>query len=132
MRRKFSNRFFKRLLRAREGNVAIVTAIVMPVVIGFCGLGAETGYWYLRQRVLQNAADIAAIDGDIVLRGGGSSDSVSSTAETDAGNNGWNSTTGTITVHTPPASGTHQTNSSVEVNLTETETRFFTALFTNA
>src|SRR5512146_769628 len=122
MRRKFSNRFFKRLLRAREGNVAIVTAIVMPVVIGFCGLGAETGYWYLRQRVLQNSADIAAFDGDVVLRGGGSQEAVTLTATTGAGNNGWRQASGTIVVNTPPTSGSHQTNRSVEVSLTETET----------
>ena len=128
---KFLDLFFRRLLRSREGNVAIVTAIVMPVLIGFCGLGAETGYWYMRQRVLQNSADIAAFDGDVVLRSGGSQEAVTTTATTDAGNNGWRQASGTIVVNTPPGSGSHQTNRSVEVLLTETETRFFTSIFTD-
>src|SRR6185312_2527509 len=43
--------------------------------------------------------------------------------------NGWVSSSGTITVNTPPTSGTHKTNHAVEVILTENEQRYFTAIF---
>jgi hypothetical protein len=45
----------------RSGNVAVVTALALPVLIGAAGLGVETSYWYLTQRSMQNAADSAAV-----------------------------------------------------------------------
>ena len=43
------------------GVVAVVTAMVLPVLLGFTSLGVEVGHWYLAQRVMQGAADAAAI-----------------------------------------------------------------------
>lgn len=48
-------------LRNRAGNVAVVAALAMPVVLGSLGLGAEVASWYGGKRSLQNAADSAAI-----------------------------------------------------------------------
>lgn len=47
--------------RNRRGNVAIVAALAMPVVMGSLGLGAEVASWYGGKRALQNAVDSAAI-----------------------------------------------------------------------
>src|SRR5215469_15560185 len=121
-----------KFLKSRRGNIAIITALVAPVLVGFCGLGAETGYDYFRQRDLQGAADIAAYDGAMTLEAGSSAtlQVVTSASTTAASGNGWHSAQGTITVNNPPQSGPNQSNSgSVEVLLTENETRFFTALF---
>ena len=115
--------------KSRRGNIAIITALTAPVLVGFCGLGAETGYDYFRQRDLQGAADIAAYDGAMMLEGTATLDAVTSASTSGASTNGWNSAQGTITVHNPPQSGPNQNNSSVEVLLTENEPRFFTALF---
>ncbi len=41
--------------------VALVVALVMPVLAGMMGLAAEASYWLLHQRAMQNAADAAAI-----------------------------------------------------------------------
>ena len=119
----------RRYLPERSGNIAIITALCSPVLVGFCGFGAETGYWYFRQTDVQAAADIAAYNGTMALRGGSSSDVVTTTATTGATNSGWRAAQGAITVHTPPTSGAHQDSKSVEVLLTENETRFFTGLF---
>ena len=116
----------RRWLRSRSGNVAIISALMMPSIVGFCGLGAEAGYWYYRQRTLQSAADLAAINATVVLRDGGDSTAVTSAATADATTNGWHA--GSITVHTPPTSGTHQNANSVEVSLTENEARYFSAV----
>ena len=44
----------------RRGNVALIAALAMPVVLGSLGLGAEVASWYGGKRLLQNAADSAA------------------------------------------------------------------------
>jgi hypothetical protein len=46
---------------SERGNVAIITAIMLPVLIGGFGIGFETAGWYQTQRSMQNAADSAAI-----------------------------------------------------------------------
>lgn len=51
----------RRLRRDRRGNVAIISAMILPVLMGSFGLGAEVASWYANQRAMQNAADTAAI-----------------------------------------------------------------------
>lgn len=43
------------------GAVAVLTALVLPVLLGFASLGTEVGHWYLAQREMQGAADAAAL-----------------------------------------------------------------------
>jgi hypothetical protein len=50
-----------RLLRRTSGNVAMITALALPVVIGAFGVGAEAASWMTARKSLQNAADAAAI-----------------------------------------------------------------------
>ena len=52
-----------RCLRDRRGASAILLGIALPVLVGFVGLGVETGIWYLEKRELQEAADSAALAG---------------------------------------------------------------------
>jgi Flp pilus assembly protein TadG len=51
----------RRLRTCSAGTVAVLTAIVLPVLFGFTSLGVEVGHWYLAQREMQGAADAAAI-----------------------------------------------------------------------
>ena len=32
-----------------KGNIAVMAALTMPVIVGGAGLGVETGYWYYEQ-----------------------------------------------------------------------------------
>jgi Flp pilus assembly protein TadG len=50
-----------RFWRDRRGAVAVATAILLPVLIGFAGIGIEIGLWFAVQRQNQSAADAAAI-----------------------------------------------------------------------
>jgi Flp pilus assembly protein TadG len=50
-----------RFWRDRRGVVAIAVAVLLPVLIGFVGLGVEVGLWFAIQRQNQSAADAAAI-----------------------------------------------------------------------
>jgi hypothetical protein len=49
------------LTRCTRGAIAAITALVLPVLLGFSSLGVEVGHWYLAQRQMQGAADAAAI-----------------------------------------------------------------------
>lgn len=55
--------FLKKLRRNERGNVLIITAAAMPLLIGSAGLATDTIQWALWKRDLQRAADSAAIAG---------------------------------------------------------------------
>ncbi len=44
-----------------RGAVAVLFAVVLPILLGAAGLAVEASYWQLHQRAMQNAADSAAI-----------------------------------------------------------------------
>ena len=54
---------FKRLLRDRRGNVVVLTALTLPLLMGASGLAVDTIQWVLAKRSLQGAVDSAAIAG---------------------------------------------------------------------
>src|SRR6516162_10232562 len=51
----------RRFCACSAGAVAVVTALVLPALLGFTSLGVEVGHWYLVQREMQGSADAAAI-----------------------------------------------------------------------
>lgn len=55
--------FLKRLRKNQRGNVLIITAAAMPMLVGMAGLATDTIQWALWKRQLQRAADSAAIAG---------------------------------------------------------------------
>ena len=61
MKRRFRFRQFGRGFRATGGAVAVAVAILLPVLIGFAGIGIEVGLWFAVQRQNQSAADGAAL-----------------------------------------------------------------------
>ena len=50
-----------RFWRDRCGVVTVAVAVLLPVLIGFAGIGIEVGLWFAIQRQNQSAADAAAI-----------------------------------------------------------------------
>src|SRR5262245_28685325 len=92
----------RRFASSRRGNVAIIAGLSLPMLVGFCGLGSETAYWYFRQRDLQGAVDVAAYNGALGLRTGASTTVITAKATTDATTGGWRAADGTIKVNTPP------------------------------
>lgn len=126
----------KRLPRLSEalsdhsGATAILAALAMPVVAAGMGLGAEVGYHYLLQRNMQQAADMAAHAGAIRLRAGDGKAKVQAAAQHAAIQSGFPASGGTLSVETPPLSGAYQGRaSSVEVRLSKSQPRFFSAIF---
>jgi hypothetical protein len=111
-----------------KGNIAVMAALSMPLIIGGAGLGVETGYWYYQQLRLQQAADAAAYAAALEQRAGADEDEATVGATAAATANGYDSTRDTIDLVTPSALETDETNS-VDVELTRTIPRAFTALF---
>ena len=91
---------------------------MIPVIVGFCGLVAETSLWYYRHRNIQDAADLAAFGGAIVLGRGGDEAAVAAAVRADAIANGWRAESGTIEVF--------QAGPVVQVVLVENQKRYFT------
>ena len=50
-----------RLRSDRRANVAMMFALMAPVLVGGLGMGMESANWYVDQRQMQNASDAAAI-----------------------------------------------------------------------
>ncbi|MEO6716395.1 MAG: pilus assembly protein TadG-related protein [Novosphingobium sp.] len=50
-----------RLRASTSGNVILLSALAMPVLVGMAGLAIEGGNWYQVKRAMQNAADSAAV-----------------------------------------------------------------------
>jgi len=116
---------------SENGNVAIVFALATPVLVGAGGLGVETSYDYYQQVHLQAAADAAAYAAALENRAASSVSVMNAAALQAASLNGWSSTTGSLTMNSPPASGSHSTPTAVEVLLSQTEPRFFSAYFSS-
>lgn len=101
------------LLRCRRSSVAIVVAMLAPVLAGAAGLGIEVSNWSVEQMRMQRAADVAALAGAITytntLTNGGTTASAAQAAATAAANlaeinhvpgptsPSWNSSTQTLT-----------------------------------
>lgn len=111
-----------------KGNIAVMAALTMPMVIGGAGLGVETGYWYYQQLRLQQAADAAAYAAALEQRAGADSDEAQAGAQAAAAANGFDVGQDTISLVSPSTMETDETNS-VDVELTRTVPRAFTALF---
>lgn len=121
LRRRLPRRF----LRDEGGAVAVIAAIVFPVLVGAMGLGAETGYWYLEKRKLQHAADVSAHAAAVRFRAGDQRAALETTALRIANASGY--TPGGLTVSTQQ--GLAAGSSKVTVELTETHPRLFSSVF---
>jgi hypothetical protein len=56
-----SNRdLLRRFRRDQSGSYLIITGLLMPVLVGFTGLGTDAGLWLYKHRAMQSAADSAA------------------------------------------------------------------------
>lgn len=136
---RYLRRIVVRAVRDRCGSISIMTAISFTTVAGLVGLGTEASYWYVKQRNMQSAADLAAIAGAAAILSG---ETFSSGTPTDAANTiaaqydlagGCLNTTTAVCVNNPPSAGTHTSDSkAVEVIVSQTQSRLFSGLFTSS
>jgi Flp pilus assembly protein TadG len=119
------------LLRDRRASVAAVTGLVVPVLVGFAGLGTEVGLWLYARQSMQGAADSAAIGAANAVFAGTTSRALPEAAAAAAKYGFVDGQGGVgVTVNRPPASGNFTANSSaVEVIIAQPQSRLFSAMF---
>ncbi len=94
-----------RQVKKQSGVVAIVMALMLPVLIGILGIVVDLGFAFQYKRTMQTAADAAALAGAHSIYRNETSD-VTINALYDAGKNGFDGSRGeTRTVNLPPLSG---------------------------
>ncbi len=104
----------RNLIISHDGSISVLQALMLPMIIGFIGLGVEVPTWYSQKGDLQSATDAAAI---AIAYQIGSGNSLSTIASNEMSRNGYNANSGiTITVNNPPLSGSYAgNNQAVEV-----------------
>src|SRR5437870_2657782 len=107
----------------RAGTAAVILAVSLSSVIGIAGLGTEAANWYMSKRTMQGAADAAAYTAATTKASGEATTDIRNAANSVAASYGLVNGTGgvTITINSPPASGSYSSNSSaVEVIISQT------------
>jgi hypothetical protein len=111
-----------------KGNVAIITALCLPVIVGGAAYGIEVGFWRYDQVRLQQAADAASYAAAVVKRMHGASttsDMLANAATAAAAADGFVTGSDTITINAP-SSATPSDPNSVEAVIHRTEPPIFT------
>lgn len=122
---------FARFRKSRRGNIAILTGLMLPVLLGFAALGTEGGLWYYAHQSEQAAADSAAISA-ATLYGETNTGDITTQAKGITGTYGYvdGSNSTTVTVNRPPTSGTHTSaQNAVEVIVSQQQTRLLSQLW---
>jgi Flp pilus assembly protein TadG len=104
----------------RRGTVAVLVALLMPVIIGVTALGLDGGLLFLQRRQAQSIADAAALAGAYSMYGGSTFSTAQSAAIAIGTQNGVTISTSQVT---QPKTGY------VAVSVTITHPRCFSALW---
>lgn len=81
-----------------------MTAIMLPAILGFAGLGLDVSGWYMERRAVQNLTDMAAID--TVHSGNNFTDAdLEQQLSVFVASHGFDNSTDTLTLNSPPSAG---------------------------
>ena len=118
----FMRKHIAQFCQDKRGVSAILIALLMPVLIGFVGLGIDAGMWYSRKREMQSAADSAAISAALTFLSNSNKNAAEEMGKSDAVRSGFDNEGGVINV-----SITDEGNA--KVTLSEPQQMFFSAIF---
>jgi len=116
-----------KIFRDENGQALVITALCMTILLGFAALSLDVGHLFNARRKVQTAADSAAIAGALALAYGGTT--VTSAAQTAAGNNLISDPTHQVAVTTSPTDGWHTGLGYVEVVITQPNGTAFLGMF---
>ena len=121
---------YRRFKHDESGNYAIIGALVLPMLIGMAAFGVEEGTLVHKQKVMQHAADSAAVTAAVAVAGG-ANDNGAASANAVAANYGFaTANTSVVQVNSPPSSGPSISNrGAIEVIITQPQTRLFSAIW---
>jgi hypothetical protein len=92
-------RSWQELRRCRSGGIAAMTAIALPLLLGFAAFGIDVSSWYLKQRSMQGGADAAVISAAAAYLAGGD---LVAEGKNYASKNGWTDGSNNVTVTITP------------------------------
>jgi len=118
---------YRRNLRRETGSILLLGTLTVFVVTAFAGLALDAGYMYFHKRRMQTAADAGAYGAALELLRGNTG-TTTAAARNDTALNGFtNGSNGvTVTVNSPPASGSKTGNADfVEVIITHPQDTWF-------
>lgn len=112
----------------------MITALLLPVLAGFTAFGTEVGLWFYSHQTMQAAADAAAFSAGTAYTTGNTTGYTTEAKAVAASYGFVDATNGTtVTVNKPPASGPNvSTPGAVEVIVSQTQQRLFSAVLTNS
>ena len=127
------NRFtFYKFARDERAGIAIMFALLLPVIFGLIGLAIEAGVWFKDRGELQAMADAAAVSAAVENSYGATSAELTSIATMEATRNGFDATTDSVTYVGTPTSGTYSGDSAyTEVILTRQLETVLSQVFIN-
>jgi hypothetical protein len=117
----------------QSGVSALVTALALTGLVGFCGLATDAVMWQVNYRTMQGAADQAALAGATAFRNAGETSALgdSTTAQNAAYataiQNGYAAAAITVVAYNNGGSCTN--NGCLQVTLTQPGQRYFSAIF---
>jgi hypothetical protein len=134
----------QQLVSDTRGVTLALVAAAVSALIGFTGLGVETGLWYAMKRQNQSAADVAALSGAFEVLAGKTYPDICGFAKRDATRNGFtfqafscptttpactSPSSGQMCANNPPVLGVYAgQNNAVEVILAQQQNALFASL----
>ncbi|WFU13881.1 TadE/TadG family type IV pilus assembly protein [Bradyrhizobium sp. CB3481] len=116
----------RRFVRDESGSYVILSAMLMPVLVGAASLGTEVGWWLYKHKNMQSAADSGAVSAATAASNLlAEANAVTATyGYANAVNNV------TLTVNQPPTTGSYASNAqAVEVILSQPQQRLLSSIF---
>ncbi len=120
------------LIGDKRGIIAVMFALMLPLMLGFIGLGVEAALWYKSHRDLQSAADAAAIAAGYEIRNTSDATARRAAALREAERHEFDTSDGdTFTlIHQYPTTGSFTTDeNAVEIQLTQSVLLLFSNWF---
>jgi Flp pilus assembly protein TadG len=119
----------QRFVRDESGSYVILSALLMPVLVGTAALGTEVGWWYYKHENMQSAADSAAASAAAAYVAGSDLTAEANAVTATYGYaNAVNNVT--ITVNQPPTTGNYTSNlQAIEVTVSQPQQRLLSSLF---
>jgi Flp pilus assembly protein TadG len=125
---KLGYRLLVRFLRDEDGSWLILTAVMMPVLIGVAGLGTEGGLLFYQHRTLQSAADAAAYSAAISYSYSASAD-ITTQAKAVVASYGYTLGTGTNQANVAATATTYASQPAVQVTISRPQTAIFSSIY---
>ena len=90
---------FKKFANNESGAIAVMFALMLPVIMGVVGLGIDAGMWFKERRSMQTATDAAAVSAASERAIGATHAEMDAIARIEAAKHGFDGTTDTLALN---------------------------------